>query len=830
MERYFGKITLSSNTDTSYKGDNIELSVEFENFTEIPSSVEVYESNQSEPVATSVSVTDGKISFSSDGLNTGSHSLFVQAGNTKSNTISVTILAKKIQITAVSKNVLSGAAIEFSVSFKNFIENPDALDVYESNQSEPVATGVSVTDGKISFSSIGLEAGSHSLFVQAGNTKSNTKSVTILAKKIQITAVSENVLSGAAIELSVSFENFIENPGTLDVYESNLSEPVATGVSVTDGKISFSSMSLDAGTYNFYVKTNNITSNIINIQIVKKEIKLNSLDTSVFVGNTIDIPIEFLNYTEEPTSVDVYKNNESLPFLTNISVSNNKISIPLSLDLENTSIYVKADSESSNALSIDAVGLLNQDGSYTVTVSSLNKVAKALSSGNQTFKVIGECTSENLKNSIESGIFNKLDSCVLDLSKVTGLTNISSYLFSGYTSLTSIVLPDTVTALGENAFYGCSSLTNINIPDGVNAIDEFAFYNCSSLTNINIPSNLTKISERTFYGCSSLTNVNIPDTVTAIWDEAFYGCSSLTSIKLPDNLNFLRASVFSQCSSLININIPNSLTYIPYETFRNCTNLTNIDLPETVIKIYEDAFLGCINLKSIELPKKLTYLGSGAFHSCKALTSIEIPETVTSIEGGVFAECWNLSNITIPNTITSIGAHAFFRCKIKSINIPEGVSSIGYGAFMLCSALESITIPNKVTSIEHDTFYGCTSLSNVSIPNTVTALGDEAFYGCSSLSNISIPSGVRFIGDSAFNGCSSLTSITIPAAVTTFYSSAFDNCTNLTKAIFQNTENWYRSGLSGESGEVPVDKLNLADEEKAAELLKESNYYWTNHY
>jgi len=784
LERYFGKITLSSNTDTSYKGDNIELSVEFENFTEIPSSVEVYESNQSEPVATSVSVTDGKISFSSDGLNTGSHSLFVQAGNTKSNTISVTILAKKIQITAVSKNVLSGAAIEFSVSFKNFIENPDALDVYESNQSEPVATGVSVTDGKISFSSIGLEAGSHSLFVQAGNTKSNTKSVTILAKKIQITAVSENVLSGAAIELSVSFENFIENPGTLDVYESNLSEPVATGVSVTDGKISFSSMSLDAGTYNFYVKTNNITSNIINIQIVKKEIKLNSLDTSVFVGNTIDIPIEFLNYTEEPTSVDVYKNNESLPFLTNISVSNNKISIPLSLDLENTSIYVKADSESSNALSIDAVGLLNQDGSYTVTVSSLNKVAKALSSGNQTFKVIGECTSENLKNSIESGIFNKLDSCVLDLSKVTGLTNISSYLFSGYTSLTSIVLPDTVTALGENAFYGCSSLTNINIPDGVNAIDEFAFYNCSSLTNINIPSNLTKISE----------------------------------------------SVFSQCSSLININIPNSLTYIPYETFRNCTNLTNIDLPETVIKIYEDAFLGCINLKSIELPKKLTYLGSGAFHSCKALTSIEIPETVTSIEGGVFAECWNLSNITIPNTITSIGAHAFFRCKIKSINIPEGVSSIGYGAFMLCSALESITIPNKVTSIEHDTFYGCTSLSNVSIPNTVTALGDEAFYGCSSLSNISIPSGVRFIGDSAFNGCSSLTSITIPAAVTTFYSSAFDNCTNLTKAIFQNTENWYRSGLSGESGEVPVDKLNLADEEKAAELLKESNYYWTNHY
>ena len=297
--------------------------------------VEVYESNQSEPVATTVSVTDGKISFSSDGLNTGSHSLFVQVGNTKSNTISVTILAKKIQITAVSKNVLSGAAIEFSVSFENFIENPDTLDVYESNQSDPVATGVSVTDGKISFSSIGLEAGSHSLFVQAGNTKSNTKSVTILAKKIQITAVSENLLSGAAIELSVSFENFIENPGTLDVYESNKSEPVATGVSVTDGKISFSSADRNIGSYNFYVKTNDITSNIINIQIVKKEIKLNSTDTSVFVGNTIDIPIEFLNYTEEPTSVDVYKNDEFLPFLTNISVSNNKISIPLSLDLEN---------------------------------------------------------------------------------------------------------------------------------------------------------------------------------------------------------------------------------------------------------------------------------------------------------------------------------------------------------------------------------------------------------------------------------------------------------------------------------------------------------------
>ena len=284
----------------------------------------------------------------------------------------------KITLSTSKDSVYKGENIELSVGFENFTEIPSSLDVYKSN-SESIATGVSVTDGKISFSSAGLDDGSHSLFVQAGNTKSNTASITIIEKAIQITAVSDNVfsgvLSGAAIEFSVSFENFIENPGTLDVYESNKSEPVATGVSVTDGKISFSSMSLDAGTYNFYIKTNGISSNIINIQIEKKEIKLNSTDTSVFVGNTIDIPIEFLNYTEEPTSVDVYKNDESLPFLTNISVSNNKISIPLSLDLENTSIYVKADSESSNALSIGAVGLLNQDGSYSVSISSLNKVA-----------------------------------------------------------------------------------------------------------------------------------------------------------------------------------------------------------------------------------------------------------------------------------------------------------------------------------------------------------------------------------------------------------------------------------------------------------------------
>ena len=70
-------------------------------------------------------------------------------------------------------------------------------------------------------------------------------------------------------------------------------------------------------------------------------------------------------------------------------------------------------------------------------------------------------------------------------------------------------------------------LKSITIPDGVKGI---CFEDCSSLTSIIIPNSLTYITWGAFKGCSSLRSITIPDSVTRICNYAFEDCDSLTAI------------------------------------------------------------------------------------------------------------------------------------------------------------------------------------------------------------------------------------------------------------------------------------------------------------
>ena len=87
--------------------------------------------------------------------------------------------------------------------------------------------------------------------------------------------------------------------------------------------------------------------------------------------------------------------------------------------------------------------------------------------------------------------------------------------------ITSIIIPSTVTEIGEYTFYNCHLLKSITIPDGVTSIGECAFRCCSSLTSITIPDSVTKIGKYAFYNCSSLTSVTIPNSVIEINSGAF---------------------------------------------------------------------------------------------------------------------------------------------------------------------------------------------------------------------------------------------------------------------------------------------------------------------
>ncbi len=421
------------------------------------------------------------------------------------------------------------------------------------------------------------------------------------------------------------------------------------------------------------------------------------------------------------------------------------------------------------------------------------------------------------------------------------VTTVSARAFAGNTNITSVIIPDSVTSIGDYAFEDCSSLTEIKFKDiasycqinGLGNVDKSKVYigeqKLTEMTSIVIPDSVTSIGYYAFEDCSSLTEIKfkdmasycqingldeldrskvyiggqkltemtsivIPDSVTSIGRYAFRDCSLLTSITIPDSVTSIGDYAFYGCSSLTSITIPDSVTSIGYFAFAYCSSLQSITIPDSVTSIGNYAFEDCSSLTEIKFKDMASYCQINGLSSdvdrskvyiggqkLTEMTSIVIPDGVTSIGYGAFYGCSSLTSITIPDSVTSIDNRAFYGCSsLTSITIPDGVTNIGGFAFHNCSKLTSITIPDSVTSIGDYAFRYCSSLESITIPDSMTSIGEYAFYNCSSLTSITIPSSVTSIRQGAFQDCSSLTSINLPDGVTSIGRYAFNGCSSLT--------------------------------------------------
>ena len=123
------------------------------------------------------------------------------------------------------------------------------------------------------------------------------------------------------------------------------------------------------------------------------------------------------------------------------------------------------------------------------------------------------------------------------------VTAIGAYALEGSrewdASPSSVTIPSSVKRINYNAFEH-SELNTIfylgdisawcNISFGSSPSSYKLYVNNRLVDNLVIPSSLTSIGERTFSGCKSLTSITIPNSVTSIGDFAFEGCTGLTSI------------------------------------------------------------------------------------------------------------------------------------------------------------------------------------------------------------------------------------------------------------------------------------------------------------
>lgn len=398
------------------------------------------------------------------------------------------------------------------------------------------------------------------------------------------------------------------------------------------------------------------------------------------------------------------------------------------------------------------------------------------------------------------------------------VTTIGVYAFAGskynIPYLTSVVIPDSVTILEDDAFEFCGNLTSINIPDSVTSIGCKCFRYCTSLSNIDVGDGVMDIGEKAFQYCTTLTDVIIGDKVAYIGQEAFR-YTLLTNITMGSNVVTIDSWAFAECN-FSNITLPDSLTSIGDYIFNNCDSLTSINLPDDITSIGTWAFYDCDSLTSIDLPAGLTTIGFGAFYNCDKLTSINLPDNVTTIYDNAFYNCNKLTSINLPDNVTTIGNSAFCNCySLTNIYLPASVTTIGDCVFCDCNSLSEITVdtsnkyftavdgvlfnknqtelicypadkdssayvvPASVTTIGNNAFYDCDSLTIIDLPAGLTSIDENAFCGCSSFTSIDLPAGLLTIGEAAFRKCNNLTSITLPAGLSTIGEGTFSQCYSL---------------------------------------------------
>lgn len=293
--------------------------------------------------------------------------------------------------------------------------------------------------------------------------------------------------------------------------------------------------------------------------------------------------------------------------------------------------------EDKNAI-MDVTDVLTiKAGALTETISIyLNKMRRFyVETKGELENVLADYDYANLYSLNIRGVLNDVDFLFiyrmmpklryLNIAEVN-ITALPTQAFYKSTNVENLILPNTLTTIGEEMFYH-SALKTIVIPESVETIERAAFCGCENLSSFEIPARVKTIEEEVFCYCRSLTSIEIPANVKTIGDGAF-SMSALTSIKIPTNVETIGNEAFSDCESLTSIEILANVKTIGNNVFSLCKSLKTVDMSACtqVETIGKSAFYGDSELRLFKIGTEIPpTCEDKAFYGINPYSVLKVP-------------------------------------------------------------------------------------------------------------------------------------------------------------------------------------------------------------
>ncbi len=399
----------------------------------------------------------------------------------------------------------------------------------------------------------------------------------------------------------------------------------------------------------------------------------------------------------------------------------------------------------------------------------------------------------------------------IDLSDVSIESNRIEYrMFADREKLASIILPETLEYINDEAFQNCHGLTSIDIPASVKRIGSYAFRDCDNLAEVTGMEGLSESNSyeawdvfqgtaitRPVYGGSVF--LYLPPSMTGEYEvpagikmtaAGSMRNSQLSAITLPASLTDLGDDTFQDCPYLVDIycyasvpptchggvwengfnkdacivHVPASLVddYKNADEWRDFKNIVGIVVGELVVWVLRvetpgtlavalfDAAVAKAEISDKVLIRNLTVTGNINANDVSYLNAL--PAILYNMQ------MLDLSGATVENN--TITERMFYASLYKAIMLPTTVTSIAADAFSNSQRLNSITLPESLQTIGSSAF-ASTALTGIIIPDGVTEMGDRVMQSCKALTSVKIGNGVTTIPDCWAEFCDNIEEVTL---------------------------------------------------------------------